>query len=174
MKHHASFSRHFSKKTFFICANLCNLWFIFLLASCSRSPEMTLSEIEAARASGANELIEKTVHRPNLTNHFETGKVGGTFNDIIMGEPKSFNMLVAEKDGTTAGVVAPLVQYLADYDIIKREWKGRIADFEIKIDEENNKLDVIYTIKSDVYWSFYGNAKPKVKVTSDDVIFWYD
>ena len=135
---------------------------------------MTLSEIEAARASGASELIAKTVHRPNTTNHFEVGKVGGTYNDIIMGEPKSFNMLVAEKDGTTAGVVAPMVQYLADYDIIRREWKGRIADFEIKIDEKKNKLDVIYTIKSDVYWSFYENRHEKVKVTSDDVIFWYD
>ena len=146
----------------------------FFFPSCYRAPEMTLSEIEAARAAGANDLIEKTVHRPNTTNAFVPGKVGGTYNDFIMGEPKSFNMLVAEKDGTTAGVVAPLVQYLADYDIVAREWKGHIADFEIQIDEANNKLDVIYTIKDDVYWSFYENAKPRVKVTSDDVIFWYD
>ena len=172
MKNLSSFARHFPKKTFLICANLCNL--LIILASCSRSPEMTLSEIEAARAAGANNLIEKTVHRPNTTNHFLPGKPGGTFTDIIMGDPKSFNMLVAEKDGTTAGVVAPLVQYLADYDIVERKWKGHIADFEIKIDEEHNKLDMIYRIKSDVYWSFYGNARPKVKVTSDDVIFWYD
>ena len=135
---------------------------------------MTLSEIEAARAAGANDLIEKTVHRPKTSNNFAAGKVGGTYNDTIMGDPKSFNMLVAEKDGETAGVLSPLVQYLADYDVVERRWKGHIADFEIKIDEENDKLDVIYTIRDDVYWSFYDNAKPKVKITSDDVIFWYD
>ena len=147
---------------------------VFTLFSCSKSPEMTLSEIEAARAAGANDLIEKTVHRPKTSNNFVPGKVGGTNNDAIMGDPKSFNMLVAEKDGETAGVLAPLVQYLADYDVVERRWKGHIADFEIKIDEENDKLDVIYTIRDDVYWSFYDKAKPKVKITSDDVIFWYD
>ena len=173
MKHPRS-SAFIRVNIFLICGICVNLWFLFSLASCTRYPEMTLSEIEAARAAGANDLIEKTVHRPNTTNAFVPGKVGGTYNDFIMGEPKSFNMLVAEKDGTTAGVVAPLVQYLAEYDIVAREWKGHIADFEIKIDEANNKLDVVYTIKDDVYWSFYENAKPRVKVTSDDVIFWYD
>ena len=135
---------------------------------------MTLSEIEAARAAGANDLIEKTVHRPKTSDDFVPGKVGGTYNDFIMGDPKSFNMLVAEKDGETAGVIAPLVQYLADYDVVERKWKGHIADFEIKVYEEEKKLDVIYTIKDDVYWTFYENTKPRVKVTSDDVVFWYD
>ena len=156
---------------FVLCAVFCNLFFLF---SCSRYPEMSLEEIEAARASGAGELIEKTVKKPKTHNDFAPGKAGGVWNDSIMGDPKSFNMLVAEKDGTTAGVVAPLVQYLADYDVIDRKWKGKIADFEIKIDEENNKLDIIYTLKDNVYWSFYQNSKPKVKVTSDDVVFWYD
>jgi peptide/nickel transport system substrate-binding protein len=119
-------------------------------------------------------LIEKTVHRPNLTNHFEAGKKGGTYNTMITGDPKSFNMLVAEKDGETSGVLSPMVQYLADYDLVERKWKSLIADFEVKIYEEENKLDLIYTIKDDVYWSFYGNSKPRVKVTSDDIVFWYD
>ena len=135
---------------------------------------MSLSEIEAARASVSNDLIEKTVHRPNLTNHFEAGKKGGTYNTMITGDPKSFNMLVAEKDGETSGVLSPMVQYLVDYDLVERKWKGLIADFEVKIYEEENKLDLIYTIKDDVYWSFYGNSKPRVKVTSDDIVFWYD
>lgn len=135
---------------------------------------MSLSEIEAARASVSNDLIDKTVHRPNLANHFEAGKTGGTYNTMITGDPKSFNMLVAEKDGETSGVLSPMVQYLADYDLVERKWKGYIADFEIKIYEEENKLDLIYTIKDGVYWSFYGNSKPRVKVTSDDVVFWYD
>ena len=147
---------------------------VLLLTSCRKYPEMTLSEIEAARAAGANDLVERTVRRPNTANRFEAGKVGGTYNDFIMGEPKSFNMLVAEKDGTTAGVVAPMVQYLADYDIITREWKPHIADFEIQIDEDAGTLDVIYTLRDDLYWSFYENSRPRVKVTSDDVVFWYN
>uniref|UniRef100_UPI00388FBE32 ABC transporter substrate-binding protein n=1 Tax=Treponema sp. TaxID=166 RepID=UPI00388FBE32 len=28
--------------------------------------------------------------------------------------------------------------------------------------------------KDGVYWSFYENAKPRVKLTSDDVVFWYN
>ncbi len=150
------------------------LFSLFTLFSCQKYPEMSLEEIEAVRASGASELIEKTVKKPKISNEYASGRVGGTWNDSIMGDPKSFNMLVAEKDGTTAGVIAPLTQYLADYDILERKWKGKIADFEIKIDEEANKLDVIYTIKDNVYWSFYDSSRPKVKVTSDDVVFWYD
>ena len=73
---------------------------LILLFSCNKYPEMTLSEIEAARAAGANELVEKTVSKPNTTNKFVVGKAGGTWNDSIMGDPKSFNLLVAEKDGT--------------------------------------------------------------------------
>ncbi len=147
---------------------------IFNFPSCHKYPEMTLSEIEAARASGSNELIEKTVSKPNESNKFEPGKPGGIWNGGIMGDPKSFNMLMAEKDGTTAGVVAPLVQWLTDYDVVERKWKPKIADFEIKIDEENDKLDLIYTLRDDLYWTYYNNAHPRVKVTSDDVIFWYD
>ena len=54
-------------------ARPCLLSVLPLLAcavSCYRAPEMTLSEIEAARASLSNELIEKTVRRPNTDNHF--------------------------------------------------------------------------------------------------------
>lgn len=167
----ASHSSILKIKSVLICVNL---WFLFLFPSCHKYPEMTLSEIESARASVSNELVEKTVSKPNTSNKFEPGKVGGTWNDGIMGDPKSFNMLMAEKDGNTAGVVDPLVQWLTDYDVVKKQWVPKIADFEIKIDEEKNTLDLIYTLRDDLYWSFYNNAKPRVKVTSDDVIFWYD
>lgn len=158
-------------KVFLICVNLCNLLF---LNSCHKYPEMTLSEIEAAKAAGANELVEKTVSKPYNGEEFKAGKAGGIWNDAIMGDPKSFNMLVAEKDGTTSSVMGSLVQYLADYDIIERKWKPYLADFEVKIDEEHDKLDVIYTLRDDIYWSFYENAQPRVKITSDDVVFWYN
>ena len=153
----------------FIGVHLC-----LVLFSCKKYPEMTLEEIEAVRASGANTLVERTVRKPNTKNVFVTGKVGGTWNDSITSDPKSFNLLIAEKDAATTGVLAPLVQYLVDYDIVERVWKPKIASFKIDLDEEHDKLDITYTIRDDVYWSFYDDTKPKVKVTSDDVIFWYD
>ncbi|MCR4823719.1 MAG: ABC transporter substrate-binding protein [Treponema sp.] len=164
----------FPNKFFYGLAGALLLLPALSLSSCQKYPEMTLEEIEAARAGAANDLIEKTVSRPKKNNDFVPGKVGGTYNSVINGDPKSFNLLIAEKDGETAGVLEPLTCYLADYDIIEKKWVGRIADFQIKTDEENDRLDVIYTIKDGVYWSFYNNSRPKVKVTSDDVIFWYD
>lgn len=155
---------------YFACASFLSI----LLPSCQKYPEMTLSEIEAAKAAGANELVEKTVSKPYGGEEFIAGKVGGTWNDAIMGDPKSYNMLVAEKDGTTASIINPLIQYFAEYDILERKWKPYLADFEVKIDEEHDKLDVIYTLRDDVYWSFYNNASPRVKITSDDVVFWYN
>lgn len=152
----------------------CTCWALIFLFSCQKYPEMTLSEIEAAKLAGANELVEKTVSKPYGGEKFKVGKPGGTWNDAIMSEPKSYNMLVAEKDGTTASVMAPLIDTLAGYDIIERKWKPYLADFEIRIDEDNDKLDVIYTLRDDVYWSFYENSKPRVKITSDDVVFWYN
>lgn len=147
----------------------------FGLGSCTRVPEMTLEEIEAARAGGNSELIERTVHRPKSADTtFAVGRAGGTWNTAITSDPKSFNLLIAEKDAPTSSVLAPLVQYLASYDIYKREWQPHIASFEVVVDEENDKLDVIYTIRDDAYWSFYNNAKPPVPVTSDDVVFWYN
>lgn len=147
---------------------------VLVLIGCYRAPKMTLEEIEAARAAGSNELIEKTVRRPNTSNYFEAGTVGGTYNDFIMADPKSFNLLIAEKDAATNNVLAPLHQYLADYDVVTRSWQPHIASFQIAIDEEHDKLDVIYTIRDDAYWTFYENRHPRVKVTSDDVVFWYD
>ena len=153
----------------------CILVFSFSAFSCTRVPEMTLEEIEAARASLSNTLIERTVHRPQTAGtEFAPGKVGGTWNDAISGDPKSFNLLIAEKDGSTTAVLSPMVQYLADYDIYKREWKPYLASFEIKTDEENDTLDVIYTLRDDIYWTFYENRHERVPVTSDDVIFWYN
>lgn len=143
-------------------------------ASCYRAPEMTLAEIEAARAALSNELVEKTVRRPNTENRFAAGRPGGTYREFCLADPKSFNLLIAEKDAATMSVLAPLHQYLADYDIVAREWKPHIASFEVAVDEARGTMDVTYTIRDDAYWSFYEDRHPRVKVTSDDVVFWYD
>jgi peptide/nickel transport system substrate-binding protein len=58
--------------------------------------------------------------------------------------------------------------------VVRREWTGRCATGEVVVDEAAGTLDVIYTLRENLYWSFYENARPPVPVTSDDVIFWYD
>ncbi|MCL2880603.1 MAG: ABC transporter substrate-binding protein, partial [Treponema sp.] len=88
-------------------------------------------------------------------------------------DPKSFNMLIAEQDSSTNTVVSQMHDYLIDYDVIARKWVPRIASPETVIDTKNNTLSVIYTLRDDLYWSYY-NSDKKVKVTSDDVVFWYN
>ena len=145
-----------------------------LLAGCSKVPEMTLEEIEAHRAGSRNDLIARTVSRPWKDEPWRAGTVGGVWNTSISGDPKSFNLLIAERDADTSSILAPLTDGLVDYNVVRREWVPRCASFEIRTDEEAQTLDVVYTLRDDLYWSFYAGARPRVKVTSDDVVFWYE
>ena len=150
------------------------LSFPFVFASCSRSPEMTLSEIEAYKASMQNNLVERTVSKPWKDEPWTSGKQGGDWQTSISGDPKSFNFLIAERDAETSGILNVLNDYLVDYNLVQKKWVPRLADFEVKTDEKSKTMDVILTLRDDIFWSFYGNSKPRVKVTSDDVVFWYD
>ncbi len=151
------------------------LQILLLSFGCSnRVPEMTLEEIESYRASSQNAIVEKTVSKPYNNEAWVKGKIGGVWNTTISADPKSFNLLIAEHDGATHSILLPLTDYLFEYDPIKKEWKERIASFKISVDEEKDTMDVLCTLRDDLYWSFYKDSKPKVKVTSDDVIFWYD
>ncbi|MDR0323054.1 MAG: ABC transporter substrate-binding protein, partial [Treponema sp.] len=88
-------------------------------------------------------------------------------------DPKSFNPLIAEHDRPTRDVVARMQDYLMDYDVVARQWKGRIVEPQIIIDEAKGTMQVVYTLRDDLFWSYYNSGR-RVKVTSDDVIFWYD
>lgn len=147
---------------------------VVLTLSCKRYPEMTLEEIESYKASVTDGIATKVINKPYKGEPFVTGVSGGTWNDAIMGDPKSFNLLIAERDASTSGILSHTVDSLVDYDYVKKEWTGRLANFEVKVDEKNDKLDVIYTLRDDLYWSFVDDISPKVKLTSDDVVFWYD
>lgn len=162
---------NFRRKLIFISFSSIHFLFFF---SCSRAPEMTLSEIEAYKASRENDLIEKTVSRPWKDEPWKDGKPGGEWNTSISGDPKSFNFLIAERDGETAGILSYLTDYLVDYNTVQKKWVPRLASFEVKADEKSGTMDVFLTLRDDLYWSFYQNAKPRVKVTSDDVVFWYN
>jgi len=141
--------------------------------SCSKSEELSLEELIARNVEGLEEILAKTETRPWRGEEFVPGKLGGTWFDTINEDPKSFNLLVAETDGTTSAVVASMHDYLIDYDVVARQWKGRVGVPELIVDEANNTMQVVFTLQDNLYWSYY-NSDRKVRVTSDDVIFWYD
>ncbi|GHV07355.1 peptide-binding protein [Spirochaetia bacterium] len=143
------------------------------LISCEKSEELSLEDFEALHPAGLDELLAKTVSKPWEGQEFVKGKIGGTWNSSVTNEPKSFNLLVAERDAETAAIVGRMQDTLMEYDAVRREWKPRCASYEILVDEAAGTLDVIYTLRDDLYWSYY-NSSTKIPVTSDDAIFWYD
>jgi peptide/nickel transport system substrate-binding protein len=134
---------------------------------------MSLEELEALNAEGLQELLAKTQTKPWRGEDFVPGRLGGSWNSSMIKDPKSFNHLIAERDAETAAIMNSLTNYLVEYDVVRREWKAKCADPQIVIDEKNQTLDVIYTLRNDLYWSYY-NSNRKVPVTSDDAIFWYN
>jgi peptide/nickel transport system substrate-binding protein len=156
-------------KTFFL-AGLC---LCMVLGSCSKEEELSLEEIGALSIEGLDEILAKTTSKPWRGEAFVPGRLAGTWNDAASADPKSFNILIAERDSPTAAVVRSMLDFLVDYDVITRQWKPHAASFEIKTDEAAGTMDVIYTLRDDLYWSYY-NSDKKIPVTSDDVIFWYN
>jgi peptide/nickel transport system substrate-binding protein len=144
-----------------------------LLFSCSKKEELSIDEYNAANAEGVAEILAKTVSKPWRGGDFVPGNSGGTWFTVMNEDPKSFNLLVAEQDSSTSAVVGNMHDYLMDYDTASREWKGRAAQAQIIVNEENGSMQVIYTLSDNLYWSYY-NSNQKIKVTSDDVIFWYN
>lgn len=139
------------------------------LGSCG-GEELTLEDIEQFRN---NPALEGTVYRPG-GKPWEIGKPGGTWTGSIANDPKSFNTLLA-RDSDTGAVVGLLYESLVDYDPYKREFIPNLASFEIEADEAAGKLAVVFTLRDDLYWTLPGQSREQgVKVTSDDVIFWYD
>jgi peptide/nickel transport system substrate-binding protein len=144
-----------------------------VFAGCSRQEEAGLEEIEARGVLGLEEVLAQTVTRPWRGEEFVPGKTGGTWNNRTTEDPKTFNIHVAERDSASNAIVGSMLEYLVDYDRTAREWKPRCASAEILTDEAAGTLRVIYTLRDDLYWSFYGSDR-KVKVTSDDIVFWYN
>ncbi|MDR1971082.1 MAG: ABC transporter substrate-binding protein [Treponema sp.] len=148
---------------------LCSIGF-----SIGKQEEYSLEELEARDPEGLAEILARTTSKPWRGEEFVPGRVGGTWNSSITNEPKSFNLLVAERDNESSAIVGSMHEYLVDYDVVRREWKPRCASPEVVVNEAAGTLDVIYTLRDNLYWSYYQNAQPRVPVTSDDVIFWYN
>jgi peptide/nickel transport system substrate-binding protein len=151
--------------------------FLFFIAvtfsSCTKQEELSLEELEAISAEGLQELLAKTMTKPWRGEEFVPGKLGGTWNSSMIKDPKSFNHLIAERDAETAGILNMLTDALLKYNVVRREWEANCAFPQIIVNEKDQTLDVIYTLRDNLYWSYY-NSDIKFPVTSDDVIFWYD
>jgi peptide/nickel transport system substrate-binding protein len=141
--------------------------------SCDKSEELSLEELNAMNAEGLAEILAKTVSKPWRGEKFLPGIVRGTWHTVMNDDPKSFNHLIAEQDSATSSVVRMTNDYLLEYDVIKKDWVPRIAAPEIRVNEKEGTMDVYYTLRADLYWSYY-NSNTRVRVTSDDVVFWYD
>lgn len=146
---------------------------ILVLTSCSNTRDMTLEEIKEYVRASESEFLRNSVSKPWNNNSYVPGKVCGVWNDFISDDPKTFNQLIAERDGESAGIIDNTLDCLVDYDMETKKWFPRLASFEIETDEEKDILKVIYTIRDDVFWSFYKSDK-KIPVTSDDFVFWYN
>ncbi len=143
------------------------------LSGCTRDTEYTEEEIQQLISGNTDILIEETVSKPWQGEQFIPNTQGGTWYDVISADPKSFNLLIAEQDSATAGVIAGLHEYLVDYNYATKEWIPKCAFYDIITDEETQTVSVYYTLRDNLYWSFYG-SETKIPVTSDDVVFWYN
>ena len=159
-------------KNFFL-SSIYIMYIFAFLTSCTKIPEMTLEEIELAKLSIKNDLISKTISKPWKGETYKAGKVNGIWQSSMTADPKSFNLLIAERDGTTASILSHMHDYLVNYDYVKKEFVPQCATPKVFIDEKNKTMTVTYTLRENLFWSFY-NSNEKIPVTSDDVIFWYD
>ncbi|MDC7232160.1 MAG: ABC transporter substrate-binding protein [Spirochaetales bacterium] len=155
-------------------AILLGIFLLILPASCSKDEEMTLEEAEALKVENQQGLMAGTVKKPGGTDVHGVGVPGGTWQGTFTSDPKTFNLVTADGEQGAMDVLTGLLPgYLADYDPYTRQWEAETASFEIVIYEEEDRLDVIFTLRDDLYWSFY-NSDEKVKITANDVVFWYD
>lgn len=147
----------------------------FLLTgiSCKKVPYMTLEEIEETVNLSSDQIINKTVSKPWDGSQFKAGRVGGQWFSTLDSDPKTFNHLIAERDGTSNSIIEMTTDWLAEYDTFSKQWEPKVCDYEIEVDNKNETLTVHWTIKENVYWSWY-NSDKKVPVTSDDIVWWYD
>lgn len=144
-----------------------------MFISCHKQEDLTLEQINELIKNLDSQLIENTISRPYKNQKYENGLTGGVWNDTILSDPKTFNQLIAERDGASSELINNTVDYLLDYDPVERQWKGRMADYEIETDVERDILTVHFTIRDDAFWSYYGKEE-LIPVTSDDFGFWYD
>jgi peptide/nickel transport system substrate-binding protein len=147
----------------------------FLAACGPRVTQISEDQLTFLKKQQEDSLIQKTVYRPGSKDPYEKGKSGGTWRNNLTNELKTFNPVVAVYDAESAGITDNLSSYLLDYDPYKKQWKPLAASsYEVFVNEASGTMDVIFTLRDDLYWTTLADPSKKVKVTSDDVVFWYN
>ena len=141
-----------------------------LSSACSRQEEVEQSEVEGLRSVTENTILENTIYKPG-PSEYSVGKKGGNLVFPVFDDPKTFN-IINVRDAGTSNIISFSFDTLADYDPYKREFIPRLATFTIDRDMENRLTFVTYTLRDDIYWRTASGDK--VKVTSDDLVFWYN
>ncbi len=136
----------------------------------NQAEELTLEEAQALKEENRGDLLSRTVVKPGNIP-YEIGLVGGVWYDTITSDPKTFNTLTA-RDGASREIIDTLYQSLQGYDPYKREFYAEIAEADVR-ENTDGTMDVYYTLRDDLYWTT-PDGKDRVKVTSDDAVFWYD
>jgi peptide/nickel transport system substrate-binding protein len=131
-------------------------------------------ELTFQKKQQEDNLLQKAVYRPGNTTPYPKGRSGGAWLNNLNNDLKTFNPVVAVYDAESAGIVDNLSAYLLDYDAYKKQWKPNAASYEVSVNEAAGTMDVTFTLRDDLYWTTLADPKTKVKVTSDDVVFWYN
>lgn len=143
-----------------------------LFLACGAQAELSEDDIAFQEKAKKNELLALTVHKPG-GQPYAQGKAGGTWLSSINSEPKTYNPL-NNQDAETSVYLDKLFPSLLDYNPYKKTWKPHLASVEVVTDEKADKLEVTFTLRDDLYWTSLADPSLKVKVTSDDVVFWYN
>ena len=134
---------------------------VFLFTACSDPEGMEMSEDQNVKS------IPGTI-ATSIPLKWENGTYGGTWRDTYTEDPKSYNPF-SNLDGTHLTVTGLMLDYLFDYDPVDREWKGNIIEsFKVETDEIKNTMELICTLRNNIYWS------DGVQMTSDDVLWWFN
>ena len=135
------------------------------------SEELTPDQIAFQQKAQKNALVNQTVRKPGGAE-YEKGKPGGVWNDELSDDPKTFNPATS-KDGDSNSIIGNLQDSLLRYDPYKKTWEPEAASLQIQTDEAANTMTLEFTLRDDLVWATPGSDKT-VKVTSDDVVYWYN
>jgi peptide/nickel transport system substrate-binding protein len=135
--------------------------------------QMSREQISFLQKSQGNSLLAHTRDEPGSAEPYPKGVPGGTWLGSLNDDPKSFNSLHAQ-DAETAAVVDVLSDALLNYNAYTKTWEPNIASYQVKVNEAAGTMDVIFTLRDDLYWTTLADPQKRVKVTSDDLVFWYN
>lgn len=146
-----------------------------VLVSCGpRVRQISEEQLNFQKKQQEHSFLKKTVFMPGSAEPYEKGKPGGTWRNNLNNDLKTFNPVVAVYDAESAGIVDNLSSSLLDYDAYSKQWKPLAASYKVSVNEAKGTMDVTFTLRDDMYWTTLADPKTKVKVTSDDVVYWYD